>query len=160
MTWSTCNSNLVIISSLDSKWQCLKVGIPVFQLYYEIKLKTSKSWHFEASDDVIKKFKSQALQIIRNFIAGGSGNPPSLISALWNIGILHHKQATPAKHFGSECIEIQFCIALVFPMKIFQRHSKVCFPASKIAKLFSNLDGPNKPQKYKIYLNLYSTLDI
>ena len=37
-----CDSNLVIISSLDSKWQGLKVGMPVFQLFYEMKLKTSK----------------------------------------------------------------------------------------------------------------------
>ena len=34
-------SNLVIMSSLDSKWQGLKVGMPVFQLFYEMKLKTS-----------------------------------------------------------------------------------------------------------------------
>ena len=34
---------------------------------------------------------------------GGGGNLPSLIPALWNIGILLHKQATHAKHFGPEC---------------------------------------------------------
>ena len=34
----------------------------------------------------------------------GSGNPPFLISAIWNIGILLHKQATRNKHFDSECI--------------------------------------------------------
>jgi hypothetical protein len=28
---------------------------------------------------------------------------PSLIPALWNIGILLHKQATRTKHFDSEC---------------------------------------------------------
>ena len=67
----------------------------VFQLFYEMKLKTSKSWHFEASEDIITKFKSQALHVIRikYWKAGGNGNPPSLIPALWNIGILLHKQA-------------------------------------------------------------------
>ena len=42
MTWSACDSNLVIISSLDSKWQGLKFGMLVFQLFYEMKWKTSK----------------------------------------------------------------------------------------------------------------------
>ena len=40
------------------------------------------------------KFKSQA---------GGSGNPIFFIPALWNIGILLHKQAIHAKHFDPEC---------------------------------------------------------
>ena len=39
---SVGDSNLVIISSLDSKWQGLKVGMLVFQLFSEMKLKTSK----------------------------------------------------------------------------------------------------------------------
>ena len=81
------------------KWQGLKVGMPVFQLFYGMKLKTSKfkkSWHFEASEAIMTKFKSQALHVIRikYWKAGGTGNPPSLIPALWNIGILLHKQAT------------------------------------------------------------------
>ena len=52
------------------------------------------------------KFKAQALHIIRikHWKASGSGNPLSLIPILWNIGILIHKQATHAKHFGPECI--------------------------------------------------------
>ena len=37
------------------------------------------------------KFESQALHVIRIKKAGGSGNPPSLISALWNIGTFLHK---------------------------------------------------------------------
>ena len=41
ITWSTCDSNLVIISSLDSKWQGLKVEMPIFKLFYEMKWKTS-----------------------------------------------------------------------------------------------------------------------
>ena len=47
------------------KWQVLKVGMTVFQLFYEMKLKTLKSWHFEASKDIMTKFKSQGLHIIR-----------------------------------------------------------------------------------------------
>ena len=80
-----------------------------------MKLKTSKfnrSWHFEASEDIMMKFKSQALHIIiiKYCNAGGSGNPPSIIPALWNIGILLHKQATRVlgltrtKHFDGERI--------------------------------------------------------
>ena len=37
-----CDLNLVMISSLASKWQVLKVEMPVFQPFYEMKLKTSK----------------------------------------------------------------------------------------------------------------------
>ena len=53
-----------------------------------------KSWHFEASEDIMTKFKSQALHIIRiqYWNAGGSGNPPSFIPTLWNIGILTIKR--------------------------------------------------------------------
>ena len=65
-----------------------------------------KSCHFEARKDIMTKFKSQALQIIRikYWKASGSGNSPSFISALWNIGILLHKQATHTKHSWGECI--------------------------------------------------------
>ena len=54
-----------------------------------------KSWHFEASEDIITKFKSHALHVIKikYWKAGVSSNPPSLIPSLWNIGILLHKQA-------------------------------------------------------------------
>ena len=37
-----CGLNLVMISSLASKWQVLKFGIPVFQPLYEVQLKASK----------------------------------------------------------------------------------------------------------------------
>ena len=49
-----------------------------------------KSCHFEASKDIMTKFKSQALHIRRNkyWNASGSGNPPSLIPVLRNIAIL------------------------------------------------------------------------
>ena len=53
----------------------------------------------------ITEFKSQGLYTIKikYWNASGSGFPPSLIPALWNIGILLHKQATWTKHFCPEC---------------------------------------------------------
>ena len=104
MTWSTCYLNLVIIFSVDSKWQVFKVGLLIFQLFYEMKLKNSKFKFW--SQWTMTKFKAQALHIIRikYCSTGGRGNLPSLIPALWNLGILLHKQGTLAKHFGPECI--------------------------------------------------------
>ena len=76
-----------MISSLASKWQALNVGMLIL--------------------DIITKFKSQGLYIIRikyrNTSGSGSGpllGPllPSLILVLWNICILLHKQATLGKH--------------------------------------------------------------
>ena len=48
-----------------------------------------KSWPFEASEDIMTKFKSHALHIIRikYWKASGSGNSPSLIPALRKIAI-------------------------------------------------------------------------
>ena len=65
----------------------------------------SKSWHFPASEDIMTKFKSQGLHIIRIHFwnACGSGSPPSLIPTLWNIGILLHWKATLGKRFRPEC---------------------------------------------------------
>ena len=60
VVWRACDLHLVIISSLASKLQVLKVGMPFFQALYEVKLKASKSWPFKASEDIITKFKSQA----------------------------------------------------------------------------------------------------
>ena len=97
-----------MISSLASKCQHFKLrGL---QFYYIKWLKkgipTLKSWHFEASEDIITKFKSQDLYIIRikYWNASWSGFPPSIIPALQNIGILLHKQATWIKHFCPDCI--------------------------------------------------------
>ena len=42
MIWRPCDLNLVMISSVASKCQDFKVGMPVFQPFYEMKLKTSK----------------------------------------------------------------------------------------------------------------------
>ena len=65
-----------------------------------------KSCNFEGSKDIMTKFKSQALHIIKikYWNAGRSGNPPSSIPTLWNIGILLRKQATLGKHFEPKCI--------------------------------------------------------
>jgi hypothetical protein len=77
----------------------------VFQLFYKMKLKTSKfskSWYFEASEDIMTKFKSQAFYVIR--IKYWKAQIP----ALWNIGILLHERATQTKHFdGNVQAEIQ-----------------------------------------------------
>ena len=50
---------------------------------------TLKTCYFEASEDIITKFKSQALHIIKikYWKASGSGNPPFLIPALQKIAI-------------------------------------------------------------------------
>ena len=55
----------------------------------------------ESGKDIMTKFKSQALYVkrIKYCKAGGSGNPPSLIPALWNIKFLLHIEATRAQHF-------------------------------------------------------------
>ena len=42
MTWRACYLDWVMKYSVASKWQVLKVGMPVFQPFYEMKLKTSK----------------------------------------------------------------------------------------------------------------------
>ena len=49
-----------------------------------------KTCCFEASEDIITKFKLQAFHIIRiNYQkVDGSGNPPFFIPVLFNIGIL------------------------------------------------------------------------
>ena len=57
-----------------------------------MKLKTYKFkvLHFEASKDIMIKFKSQAVHIIRikYWKASGRGNPPFLIPVLQKIAIL------------------------------------------------------------------------
>ena len=76
--------------------------MPIFQPRYEVKLTASKykkSWPFEASKDIMTKIKSIGLHIIRTkcLNASGSGFPSPLIPALWNIDILHYKQANLSK---------------------------------------------------------------
>ena len=75
-----------------------------------------KSWHFEASKDIMTKFKSQGLHIIRikYWKASGSDKPPSLIPALRKIAILGLKSAKrPNIFWGTVCthqrsVEVQF----------------------------------------------------
>ena len=91
VTWNACDLNLVVISSLDSKWQDVKFGCPFFSCFMKRNWKPLglKSWHFEAKF----KFKSQGLDIIGNRYcnAGGSGNPP----------FLTHSCSLELRHFTS-----------------------------------------------------------
>ena len=52
---------------------------------------------------IMMKLKSQPHHITRinNWKASGSGNPPTLILAFWNIDILLHKQAAWTKYFAT-----------------------------------------------------------
>ena len=94
--------NLVLISAMASKCQHFKHG--GLQFYYIKWLKTGistlKCWHFEAREDVMTKFRSQGLHIkrIKYGNASGSGFPPYLNPTLWNIDILHYKQAKLPRH--------------------------------------------------------------
>ena len=73
----------------------LKLGCPFFSHFIEWHWRplSLKCWHLEAREDIITKFKSESLHIIgiKYWKASGSGNPPFLIPALWNRGILLHK---------------------------------------------------------------------
>ena len=61
---------------------------------------TLKTCHFEASEIIMTKFKSQVLLIKKNQILRSWWEwQPSLIPVLWNIDILLHKQGTLGKHF-------------------------------------------------------------
>ena len=75
-------------------------------------ISTLKSWHFEASEDIITKFKSQGLYTIKIKYsnASGGGFLPSLIPALQNIGILHHKTAKLRKHMRQSVAFSMFSI--------------------------------------------------
>ena len=97
------------MKSLWSRFGCniftgFKTASPFFKSFYELKLKTLKSWHFEASEDVMTKFKSQALHIIQNQIlkCWWEWQPSLLHFILWKIDILFQKQATQTKHFDGE----------------------------------------------------------
>ena len=58
---------------------------------WNMVIPTLKTCYFEASEDIITKFKSQTLHIIRikYWKASGSSNPPSLIPALQKITIVY-----------------------------------------------------------------------
>ena len=70
----------------------LKLGCPFFSHFIEWNWRplSLKCWHFEASEDIMTKFKSEGLHIIKikYWKVSGSGNPPSLIHALQKIAIL------------------------------------------------------------------------
>ena len=82
----------------------------IFQPFYTIwnwRPLSLKSWHFEASEDIMTKFKSLAFHIkrIKYWNAGGSGNPPSLIPALQNRDILLIKRPPgPNNMTASVCV--------------------------------------------------------
>ena len=75
MIWKYCDLNLVVISSVASKCQDFKVGMPVFQPFMKWNWRplSLKCCHFEASEDVMTNFKSQGLHIIiiKYWNAGG-----------------------------------------------------------------------------------------
>ena len=70
----------------------LNLGCPFFSHFIEWNWRplSLKCWHFEASEDIMTKFKSEGLHIIKikYWKVSGSGNPPSLIPALRKIAIL------------------------------------------------------------------------
>ena len=96
-----------------------------------------KSWHFEASEDIMTKFKSQALHIIRikYWKSSGSGNPPSLIPALWKIAILGLKTK----------ISILFCTRLY----VYAKTNQFLFTKGFLLILFYKKVGA------KVYRNVY-----
>ena len=72
MLWRPCDLNLVMIYSLASKCQDFKFGMPVFQPFYEMKLKTSKfkvlafwsQWRYHYQIQIIRSLyqKNQILK--------------------------------------------------------------------------------------------------
>ena len=70
---------------------------------------TLKTCFFEASEDIMTKFKSQALHIIRikYWKASGSGNHPSLIPNFWTIVILGLKTGLWEWYTGISVVDIR-----------------------------------------------------
>ena len=70
-------------------------SISLHKVAEKLDIPNLRTYHFEESEDIMTKFKSQALHITRiiNWKARGSGNPPFLIPALRKIAIyrLHAK---------------------------------------------------------------------
>ena len=117
---------------------------------------TLKSWHFEASEDIMTKFRLQALHIkrIKYWNAGGSGSPPSFNPALLNIVILLHKQATRTKHFDGQCIYIScriYCFSLYLDFSFI-----IEFQFYRIALFYQ--DCPFALAKYLVYLHFESQI--
>ena len=95
-----------MISSLASKCQDFKHNGLQFQFIKQLKNRNPNFEDLPFLSQLNSDHNQSSLchknQILKK--TGGSGNPASLIPALWNIGILLHKQATRTKHFDSECI--------------------------------------------------------
>ena len=78
----------------------------------------------EASEDTTTKFKSQSLHVKKSNIEKLVGVATlTMISALWNIGILLHKQATLGKHFEPEHIEAKAFVKRYLTSKSFSKLS-------------------------------------
>ena len=90
---------LVMISSLATKWQHLKLRGLTFH-YMKKGHFNFKVLAFWSQWRYYSKFKSQGLYTIKikYWNANGSGFNPSLIPTLQNIGNLHHKKAKMHKH--------------------------------------------------------------
>ena len=95
--------------------KCQDLGCPFFSHFMKWNWRplSLKCWHFEASEDIMIKFKSQGLYIIRikYWNASGSGPLPSLIPTLWNICILHYKQAKLPKDMQHSVHVKYICIS-------------------------------------------------
>ena len=67
MTWRACDLDLVIwyLHWLQNG-KALKLKCPFFSCFMKLnwRLLCLKSWHFEASEDIMTKFKSQTLHVI------------------------------------------------------------------------------------------------
>ena len=91
MIWRAYDLNLVMISSLASQGQDFKLGGLQFHFIKWLKtgIPTLRTCHFKASEDIMTKFKSQALHTtrIKCWKASGNGKLPSLIPTFWKIAI-------------------------------------------------------------------------
>ena len=93
---------IVLLSSTYVKVRG-EVGMPVFQLFYEMKLKTCKfnvlafwsQWRYHDQIQIAWSLYYKDQMHILNAIGSGSGSTPFLIPAHWNITILSYKQAKP-----------------------------------------------------------------
>ena len=83
----------------------------------------------------------QGLYIIRTkyWNASGSGFPPSLILALWNIGILHYKQAKLPKHLQhSVCMYCVWCFPLIITFFLINVIAFTLFGLVEVRSLSNN----------------------
>ena len=86
MIWRPCDLTLVMISLLDQNANILELGCPFFSHFMKLNQKplSWKYWHFEVSEDIMTRFKSQGLHIIKIECQNASGSSPcpSLIPTL------------------------------------------------------------------------------